>query len=123
MTTRSPRFNSTLASTTATSSAQLDQDGTADYRQVQYVSRLDTYTLERNEQYSRMLHRAAWDGDTVQMEQLLTAGQNPDTGNEWHMTPIMTVLMRHGMVVTRCIFQERRAIQRNLVVDVRGSFA
>ncbi|KAG6623106.1 Serine/threonine-protein phosphatase 6 regulatory ankyrin repeat subunit B [Phytophthora cinnamomi] len=65
------------------------------------------------------LHAAAWEGDTSALTQLLERGENPNVGDEWNLTPIMSMFMRHSLQDTRCVFRGRDTIQRNLVVDCR----
>jgi hypothetical protein len=78
--------------------------------------------MSASERRYPVLHTVAWEGDTALLENMLRGGQDADTRDQWQMTPIMSTLMRHGLQESRCIFQDREAIQRNLVLDVRGLF-
>ncbi|KAG3149663.1 hypothetical protein PI124_g11426 [Phytophthora idaei] len=62
---------------------------------------------------------AAWDGSAEIIEQLLDAGQDPDTNDNGGMTAMMVAILRFNVVVMRCVFRNGEAIRRNLVVDCR----
>ncbi|KAG3069489.1 hypothetical protein PI124_g21500 [Phytophthora idaei] len=65
------------------------------------------------------LHTATWHRDDKIVRYLLEEGQDPDTPDKSGMTAIMLTIMHHNLQATRCIFRDRIAIQRNLVVDCR----
>ncbi|KAG6946855.1 hypothetical protein JG687_00016491 [Phytophthora cactorum] len=65
------------------------------------------------------LHTATWHRDDKIVRYLLEEGQDPDTPDKSGMTAIMLTIMHHNLQVTRCIFRDRIAIQRNLVMDCR----
>ncbi|KAG7381097.1 hypothetical protein PHYPSEUDO_006473 [Phytophthora pseudosyringae] len=65
------------------------------------------------------LHHAALEGNVALVERMLKDGEDPDMRDEWTKTPIITMLVRHGLQETRCIFQERNPVRRNLVTDCR----
>ncbi|ETO72934.1 hypothetical protein F444_11087 [Phytophthora nicotianae P1976] len=65
------------------------------------------------------LHSAALNGDVTLVRQMLEHGEDADTRDEWTLTPIMSMFVRHALQETRCIFQERNPVRRNLVTDCR----
>ncbi|ETM44212.1 hypothetical protein L914_10532 [Phytophthora nicotianae] len=65
------------------------------------------------------LHTATWHGEDKIVEFLLGEGQDPDTEDESGMSAIILAIMHHNLQATRCIFRDRVAIQRNLVMDCR----
>ncbi|KAG7389210.1 hypothetical protein PHYBOEH_007553 [Phytophthora boehmeriae] len=65
------------------------------------------------------LHTATWHGVKSVVEYLLESGQDPDTEDNTGMTPIMLVIMHHDLQAQRCVFRDRKAIQRNLIMDCR----
>ncbi|KAF1786526.1 Ankyrin repeat-containing domain [Phytophthora cactorum] len=78
-----------------------------------------TRTTSVSRRRSPPLHDAALNGDITLVSQMLNAGEDPDTRDEWSLTPIMSMFVRHALQDTRCIFQERHAVRRNLVTDCR----
>ncbi|KAG3218019.1 hypothetical protein PC129_g11159 [Phytophthora cactorum] len=76
-----------------------------------------TRTTSVSRRRSPPLHDAALNGDITLVSQMLNAGEDPDTRDEWSLTPIMSMFVRHALQDTRCIFQERHAVRRNLVTD------
>ncbi|KAG3245395.1 hypothetical protein PI124_g9859 [Phytophthora idaei] len=78
-----------------------------------------TRTTSVSRRRSPPLHDAALNGDITLVSQMLNAGEDPDTRDEWSLTPIMSMFVRHSLQDTRCIFQERHAVRRNLVTDCR----
>ncbi|KAF4043218.1 Ankyrin repeat [Phytophthora infestans] len=65
------------------------------------------------------LHTATWHGDNKIVQYLLEEGQDPKTEDESGMTAIVLAIMHHNLQATRCVYRERVAIQRNLVMDCR----
>ncbi|KAH7485626.1 hypothetical protein PRIC1_004924 [Phytophthora ramorum] len=65
------------------------------------------------------LHTAAWEGSLGIVELVLEAGQDPDTRDDGGLTPMMVAMLRHNVIVTRCVFQNGQAVRRNAVVDCR----
>ncbi|KAG7389205.1 hypothetical protein PHYBOEH_007548 [Phytophthora boehmeriae] len=65
------------------------------------------------------LHTAAWEGSVDIMQFLLESGQDPDTGDDSAMTPMMLSIMRLNLMTMRCVFINGEAVRRNLVVDCR----
>lgn len=66
------------------------------------------------------LHTATWQGKDKIVEYLLEEGLSPDTDDGTGTTPIMLSITHHNLQVTRCLFRDRVAIQRNLIMDVRA---
>uniref|UniRef100_H3H1X7 Uncharacterized protein n=1 Tax=Phytophthora ramorum TaxID=164328 RepID=H3H1X7_PHYRM len=50
---------------------------------------------------------------------LLEEGQNPDTGDEAAVTPIMVAILRLTIMTMRCVIRGGEAIRRNILVDCR----
>ncbi|KAL4159325.1 hypothetical protein PRNP1_005087 [Phytophthora ramorum] len=65
------------------------------------------------------LHTAAWNGDLGIVQFLLEEGQNPDTGDEAAVTPIMVAILRLTIMTMRCVIRGGEAIRRNILVDCR----
>ncbi|RLN65440.1 hypothetical protein BBJ29_005727 [Phytophthora kernoviae] len=68
---------------------------------------------------SSTLHTATWHGNKKVVEYLLESGQDPDAQDDTGMTPISLVIMNHNLQAQRCVFRDREAIQRNLIMDCR----
>jgi hypothetical protein len=66
------------------------------------------------------MHAATWSGSLDVMRFLLEQGQHPDSRDDWEMTPLMVITMRHTLPFIRRVFHGRETILRHLVMDVRA---